>query len=542
MSRMIAIGLVILATSTFASTVTNELKIGMSVDINDASMRRKYRVSDISCPQHLLNDQFVSDIVKIDYIAGNEPDMGRGRRYVNSAIVKNGVVVCVEHTVRFYYTKKTEFAQAVPEALAIYSTMIYLARHSSGAMPIKAIQRSKPLQIAELKLNLPEGNEKEMLAKEVELAKEALDVSVKLGIDPDITVTIQFGEYAKQISFLGRLNDTRGTCVVARCTTIDVDTIIAMSSISGNKAALDEAANDNPERQYRLGLDCYNKGGAKNIREAAKWYRKAAEQGHPEAQYALSSCYASGEGVTKDEKESIKWLRKAAEGGHAVGQVTLGLMYLGGMGVAEDAREGVKWYRMAANQGLAWAQLQLGVCYSIGKGVAENQCEAAKWYHKAAEQGDADAQHLLGACYLLGSGVEKDPKEAVKWYRMAACRGHVKAQLDLGRCYNNGDGVGRDMREAAKWYRAASAQGSTEAIVLLGDCYFNGFGLAQDKCEAVRLWRKAAEQGCCDAQYLLGVCYDYGAGVKQDGREAMNWYRKAAQQGHAEARKRLGHR
>src|SRR5438309_9048594 len=54
-----------------------------------------------------------------------------------------------------------------------------------------------------------------------------------------------------------------------------------------------------------------------------KWYRKAAEQGHADAQFALGACYANGRGVGKDEVEAGKWYRKAAEQGHAEAQCRL---------------------------------------------------------------------------------------------------------------------------------------------------------------------------------------------------------------------------
>jgi TPR repeat protein len=50
--------------------------------------------------------------------------------------------------------------------------------------------------------------------------------------------------------------------------------------------------------------------------EAAKWYRKGAEAGWAEAQYALGVCYADGEGVKEDKAEAAKWFRKAITGGY----------------------------------------------------------------------------------------------------------------------------------------------------------------------------------------------------------------------------------
>ena len=51
----------------------------------------------------------------------------------------------------------------------------------------------------------------------------------------------------------------------------------------------------------------YDKGEgvAKDHAEAAKWYRKAAEQNVAGARYDLALCYAYGEGVTKDQVEAV---------------------------------------------------------------------------------------------------------------------------------------------------------------------------------------------------------------------------------------------
>ena len=46
---------------------------------------------------------------------------------------------------------------------------------------------------------------------------------------------------------------------------------------------------------------------AKDVVEAVKWWRKAAEQNYAEAQYNLGVCYATGQGVTKDAIEAYKW-------------------------------------------------------------------------------------------------------------------------------------------------------------------------------------------------------------------------------------------
>ena len=85
--------------------------------------------------------------------------------------------------------------------------------------------------------------------------------------------------------------------------------------------------------------------------EAVKWYRKAAEQNHAEAQYNLGVCYSNGQGVAKDEVEAVKWYRKAAEQNFAAAQYNLGVCYYKGEGVAKDYVEAYKWLLLAARQG-----------------------------------------------------------------------------------------------------------------------------------------------------------------------------------------------
>ncbi len=46
-----------------------------------------------------------------------------------------------------------------------------------------------------------------------------------------------------------------------------------------------------------------------------KWYRKAAEQNHAQAQSNLGICYTNGQGMAKDEVEAVKWFLLAAAQG-----------------------------------------------------------------------------------------------------------------------------------------------------------------------------------------------------------------------------------
>ena len=52
-----------------------------------------------------------------------------------------------------------------------------------------------------------------------------------------------------------------------------------------------------------------------NQSQAAKWYEKAAIQGHIDAQYNIGLMYANGEGVEQNEQFALMWLASAAKQG-----------------------------------------------------------------------------------------------------------------------------------------------------------------------------------------------------------------------------------
>jgi uncharacterized protein len=146
-----------------------------------------------------------------------------------------------------------------------------------------------------------------------------------------------------------------------------------------------------------------------------------AEGGNADAQHSLAVMYHFGRGVEEDHAEAVKWFHKAAEQGHADAQVRLGGYYaFFGHGVEKDYVEAVKWFRKAAERGHAAAQTNLGLMYQKGLGVEQNYADAMKWYRMASEQGHADGQHELAMMYYEGQGVEKDYVEAYAWLNLAS--------------------------------------------------------------------------------------------------------------------------
>src|ERR1700722_18588151 len=74
-------------------------------------------------------------------------------------------------------------------------------------------------------------------------------------------------------------------------------------------------ANDQKQviAQYQLGyLSQKGLGTEKNLVLAAEWYKRAADTGFSEAQFALGICYFYGLGVTKDIAKAITLFHQAS--------------------------------------------------------------------------------------------------------------------------------------------------------------------------------------------------------------------------------------
>ena len=78
----------------------------------------------------------------------------------------------------------------------------------------------------------------------------------------------------------------------------------------GGKPNLMAANPKSAEEQYIMGKKYEDQ---QSYSEAARWYRKAAEQGHAKAQYKLAVYYSFGIGVKKNLEEGTKWMKKSID-------------------------------------------------------------------------------------------------------------------------------------------------------------------------------------------------------------------------------------
>ena len=104
--------------------------------------------------------------------------------------------------------------------------------------------------------------------------------------------------------------------------------MILRSSIWAKRSQKVSVSAETPQRRFVFGVNRLStemftlnviletaSGVRRDLREAAKWYQKAAIAGDPVASYNLGRCLAAGFGVRRNQKQAISWFRKASKGG-----------------------------------------------------------------------------------------------------------------------------------------------------------------------------------------------------------------------------------
>ena len=167
--------------------------------------------------------------------------------------------------------------------------------------------------------------------------------------------------------------------------------------------------------------------------------------------------YENGTGVPKDLDEAVRWYRAAADADLANAQTALGRLYKFGQGVPKDIAEAARWFQRAANQNNSYAQAELGILYLNGEGVSRDFDRALALFRRAAAVGDDLAVYQLGLCFDKGWGAPRNPLSAYIWYSIATRWGNPDSQSQAATDRNrlareiSPDILAAAQRAAANW-------------------------------------------------------------------------------------------
>jgi TPR repeat protein len=175
-----------------------------------------------------------------------------------------------------------------------------------------------------------------------------------------------------------------------------------------------------------------------------------------ETLYLRGVAFAEGNSTSKDESKAAEFYRQAAEQHYPPAEYNLALLYEEELGVTQRLGEAARWYRAAAEEGYGEAQNNLGRLYALGQGLSQDARQAAYWYGKAAEQGNIEGQNNLANAYREVAVSPQDLTKGFQLYKTAARSGYPVAQNNLGLMYANGTGTDRDYCLARAWLSLAA--------------------------------------------------------------------------------------
>jgi TPR repeat protein len=153
---------------------------------------------------------------------------------------------------------------------------------------------------------------------------------------------------------------------------------------------------------------------------AAKYhqlYLEAANKGVFEAQRYLAGAYLTGNGVPKDVEQAAKWMRLAAEHGDAEEECNFAILLQTGTGVPQNFADAILWYQKAAEQGHLKAQSNLGALYGNGQGTKQDLVTAYKWLSLSYRGGYKDSQQGLDflKTKMTAKQIEEAQQQADQW-------------------------------------------------------------------------------------------------------------------------------
>lgn len=138
----------------------------------------------------------------------------------------------------------------------------------------------------------------------------------------------------------------------------------------------------------RAGVEAWARG---DYAKAVEEWRGPAVAGDADAQFNLGQAYKLGRGVPVDLKQAEEWYRRAAVQGHPQAEENYGLALFQN----NKRAEAVQWLEKAANRGEPRAQFVLGTMFFNGDAVERDWVRAYALINRSSAQGLPQASQAL---------------------------------------------------------------------------------------------------------------------------------------------------
>ncbi|WP_428085808.1 tetratricopeptide repeat protein [Candidatus Thioglobus sp.] len=308
------------------------------------------------------------------------------------------------------------------------------------------------------------------------------------------------------------------------------------------------AANQlDPEAQFHLAQFHQQRN---NYSQAVFYYRKAADQGHSYAQFALAMNLLEGRGVIKDENKAQQLFLAAAEAGHIKAQFQLGRLLMNN----DQISEARIWLSKASDQALDSAAQLLKDLDAIEHSKQEAlklklvtsdlPAPVVETKHNKKSAAKAAAAKI----FVIETKHNKNlaAKAAAADITLAIARG-LKTQLapNFSTLIPNQQQILASLNKNAKLMHDAeqlqlsAAQGNPISQYRLSKLYSAGALTTKNQRKAFLLMQQSAKQGVARSQNALSMMYINGIGVEKNYQKAYYWASISAQKGNVEAKQTL---
>jgi TPR repeat protein len=256
------------------------------------------------------------------------------------------------------------------------------------------------------------------------------------------------------------------------------------------------------------------------LKNAAKYYKLAADQNHAKAQFRYGLCLERGRGMEIDLIEAAHYYKLSADHNFVRAQRRYRSCLEKGKGVMADRVEALKYLKLSADQNSLEAQFKYAVCLTEGDRVNMDWIEAARYFRLA---GGSDRE-WQGDERLLKSGAPLNRKVAgqiCKRFKDHFSRGILNS---IGRWFEFGEYTGKDVKVAAQCYSIAATVGDSSGQVNYGFCVEHGLGVERNPFVSIEFYKESMIKGngIGSGHYALSV--HFGIGCFEDVESALDHY------------------
>ena len=197
--------------------------------------------------------------------------------------------------------------------------------------------------------------------------------------------------------------------------------------------------NKNPLAEFTMAL-FYKYGWGRPVNKviSCSWHHKAAKSNIPAAQHFYADCLREGYPKKRSPAQAAKWYKRAADNGHIISLCSLADLYIKGEGVIKDTQRGLALCKQAASSGISDAMLRVAKFHLQDGPKLKNEEEAKYYLLQAAKRKNIKAMVILARIHRDGiNGKHIDHIKARQLFEYASSLGNQSSYLQTGKLYLN---------------------------------------------------------------------------------------------------------